>query len=53
MFLADTLYCAFKINYDTIDPHMSNIVHNINKYLPMSKARLTQFKQETGQDIEL
>ncbi|GBM81004.1 Uncharacterized protein K02A2.6 [Araneus ventricosus] len=54
MYLADTLSHTFKsdtkIKYD---PEMSNIVHSITKYLPMSKSRLTQFKYETVQDKEL
>ena len=35
------------------DPEMNNIVHSITKYLPMSKNRLPQFKNETDQDKEL
>ncbi|GBN22426.1 Transposon Ty3-G Gag-Pol polyprotein [Araneus ventricosus] len=54
MYLADTLSRAFKSdNQIKDDPEMSNMVHSITKYLPMSKSRLTQFKHGTDQDKEL
>ncbi|GBL76248.1 Transposon Ty3-G Gag-Pol polyprotein [Araneus ventricosus] len=54
MYLADTLSRAFKSDNQIKDnPEMSNMVHSITKYLPMSKSRLTQFKHETDQDKEL